>query len=56
MTTAELQDFATRYTAAWCSQNPASVAAFFSPQAPLTSTTAHPPRDATPSQQPPSFS
>jgi len=22
-------DFATRYTAAWCSQNPASVAAFF---------------------------
>jgi hypothetical protein len=26
----ELRDFATRYTAAWCSQNPASVAAFFS--------------------------
>jgi hypothetical protein len=25
-----LRDFATRYTAAWCSQNPASVAAFFS--------------------------
>jgi ketosteroid isomerase-like protein len=26
----ELRDFATRYTAAWCSQNPASVAAFYS--------------------------
>ena len=26
----ELRDFATRYTAAWCSRNPASVAAFFS--------------------------
>ena len=26
----ELKDFARRYTAAWCSQNPASVAAFFS--------------------------
>jgi ketosteroid isomerase-like protein len=26
----ELQDFAARYTAAWCSRNPASVAAFFS--------------------------
>jgi len=25
----QLSDFATRYTAAWCSQNPASVAAFF---------------------------
>jgi uncharacterized protein (TIGR02246 family) len=25
----ELRDFATRYTAAWCSRNPASVAAFF---------------------------
>ncbi len=25
----ELQDFATRYTAAWCSRNPAMVAAFF---------------------------
>jgi uncharacterized protein (TIGR02246 family) len=24
-----LNDFATRYTAAWCSQNPANVAAFF---------------------------
>lgn len=35
MTTAELQDFATRYTAAWCSQNPASVAAFFSPSGSL---------------------
>ncbi len=26
-----LRDFAARYTAAWCSQNAASVAAFFSP-------------------------
>jgi steroid delta-isomerase-like uncharacterized protein len=26
----DLQNFATRYTAAWCSQNAASVAAFFS--------------------------
>lgn len=26
---AELKDFATRYTAAWCSQNAESVAAFF---------------------------
>ena len=25
----QLIDFATKYTAAWCSQNPASVAAFF---------------------------
>lgn len=25
-----LRDFASRYTAAWCSQNPASVAAFYS--------------------------
>jgi predicted ester cyclase len=30
------QDFATRYTAAWCSQNAASVAAFFSPTGSLT--------------------
>ena len=30
-----LRDFAKRYTAAWCSQNPASVAAFFSPQGSL---------------------
>ena len=28
---ARLRDFARRYTAAWCSQNAASVAAFFSP-------------------------
>jgi predicted ester cyclase len=27
---AQLHDFATRYTAAWCSQNPEAVAAFFS--------------------------
>ena len=29
MTTSELKEFATRYTAAWCSQDAASVAAFF---------------------------
>lgn len=29
---AKLRDFAERYTAAWCSQNPQSVAAFFSPE------------------------
>jgi hypothetical protein len=28
---AELSDFAARYTAAWCSQDPESVAAFFYP-------------------------
>jgi SnoaL-like polyketide cyclase len=33
---AEVHDFAVRYTAAWCSQNAASVAAFFSPQGSLT--------------------
>ncbi|HWZ31741.1 MAG TPA: nuclear transport factor 2 family protein [Bryobacteraceae bacterium] len=33
---ARLRDFAVRYTAAWCSQDPASVAAFFSPGASLT--------------------
>jgi hypothetical protein len=32
---AQLRDFATRYTAAWCSQNPESVAAFFSPNGSL---------------------
>jgi uncharacterized protein (TIGR02246 family) len=31
-----LHDFATRYTAAWCSHDPASVAAFFSPNGSLT--------------------
>ncbi len=31
----ELEDFATRYTAAWCSQDAASVAAFFAPNASL---------------------
>ena len=29
MDAAQLKEFATRYTAAWCSQNAASVAAFF---------------------------
>jgi hypothetical protein len=32
---AGLRDFATRYTAAWCSQNASSVAAFYSPQGSL---------------------
>jgi uncharacterized protein (TIGR02246 family) len=31
----DLQDFAVRYTAAWCSQNPDSVAAFFAPDGSL---------------------
>lgn len=31
-----LRDFAARYTAAWCSQNPASVAGFYSPAGSLT--------------------
>jgi hypothetical protein len=30
MTESQLKDFAARYTAAWCNQNPADVAAFFS--------------------------
>ena len=33
---AKVHDFATRYTAAWCSQNAAGVATFFSPQGTLT--------------------
>jgi uncharacterized protein (TIGR02246 family) len=32
----KLNDFAIRYTAAWCSQNAASVAAFFAPDGSLT--------------------
>jgi len=32
----ELREFAERYTAAWCSQEPASVAEFFSPTGSLT--------------------
>ena len=31
-----LHDFANRYTAAWCSQNASSVAAFFTPDGSLT--------------------
>ena len=31
----KLRDFAARYTAAWCSQDPASVAAFYSPDGSL---------------------
>jgi ketosteroid isomerase-like protein len=33
--TAKMRDFAARYTAAWCSQDPAAVATFFSPGAAL---------------------
>ncbi|HST12083.1 MAG TPA: nuclear transport factor 2 family protein [Terriglobales bacterium] len=33
---AKLQDLATHYTAAWCSQDPSQVAAFFSPDGSLT--------------------
>jgi hypothetical protein len=33
---AELRDFAARYTAAWCSQDAGSVAAFYSPGGSLT--------------------
>ena len=32
---ARLHDFASRYTAAWCSHDPASVAAFFAPNGSL---------------------
>ena len=32
---AQLRDFAVRYTAVWCSQNPEAVAAFFSPNGSL---------------------
>ena len=31
-----MQDFATRYTMAWCSQDPAQVASFFAPTGSLT--------------------
>ena len=34
--TLDLLTFAKRYTAAWCSQSPASVASFFSPNGSLT--------------------
>lgn len=33
---AQLRDFAARYTAAWCSQDPTSVAGFYSPGGSLT--------------------
>ena len=36
MDSARLNEFATRYTAAWCSQKPASVAAFFAETGSLT--------------------
>lgn len=32
----DLNDFATRYTAAWCSHDPSSVASFFAPNGSLT--------------------
>ena len=32
----QLRDFAARYTAAWCSQDPARVAAFYEPRGSLT--------------------
>jgi SnoaL-like domain len=35
MDAAQLQQFATKYTAAWCSQDPSSVAAFYSEQGSL---------------------
>jgi hypothetical protein len=35
-TPTDLQDFATRYTAAWCSQEAARVASFFSPDGSLS--------------------
>ena len=38
----QLKSFATRYTAAWCSQNPASVASFFSEGGSLTINTGAP--------------
>ena len=33
---AKLRDFAVRYTAAWCSKNPSSVAAFYAPDGSLS--------------------
>jgi hypothetical protein len=38
----ELLDFAQRYTAAWCGQDPAQVASFFSPNGSLTVNAAAP--------------
>ena len=38
----QLRDLAQRYTAAWCSQDPASVAAFFSPNGSLRVNNADP--------------
>jgi uncharacterized protein (TIGR02246 family) len=35
MTDAALHDFATRYTAAWCGQDPSAVAAFYAPDGSL---------------------
>ena len=41
----DLQDFAARYTAAWCSQDPASVASFFAPRGSLTINDGEPSED-----------
>jgi uncharacterized protein (TIGR02246 family) len=38
----QLLDFAERYTAAWCSRDPASVAGFYSPDGSLTVNDADP--------------
>jgi steroid delta-isomerase-like uncharacterized protein len=42
MNVRKLRDFATRYTKAWCSQNPASVAAFFADNGSLQINSASP--------------
>ena len=42
MDLARVQDFATRYTAAWCSQDPAEVASFFAQDGSLTINSALP--------------
>ena len=42
MDLASVKDFATRYTAAWCSQNPAQVSSFFAEDGSLTINSAAP--------------
>lgn len=36
MDSSQLRDFATRYAAAWCSQDSSQIAAFFSPNGSIT--------------------
>ena len=48
-----LNDFARRYTAAWCSQDPKSVAGFFAPTGSLRVNDAAPARAARPSRAAP---